>query len=354
MDEWLVRNLVCPRDKKQLELVNGALVCASGHSYQVVDDIPVMLLDDVRQTIGVARASMKIASTPSSRGADTYFLDSLGISEDEKRALTEDAKHPSSIDPVVKFIVGATSGFLYKPLIGRLDTYPIPELRLPSAHGELFLDVGCNWGRWCIAAARKGYTPVGIDPSIGAIMAARRVSAALGVKAMYVVADARYLPFSPECFDVVFSYSVLQHFSKDDARKTFAEIAGVLRKGGVSLIQMPNAYGLRSFQHQARRRFKEAQGFEVRYWRPSELKHAFESSIGNSSLFVDGYFGLGVQKNDIRLLPFKYRIIVRTSEILRKLSLKLRGMVYVADSVYVKSNKSGSPGSRGESRDILC
>lgn len=341
MDNWLTNKLVCPRDKNRLQLLNDRLTCSLGHSYPIIDDVPIMLLEDVKQTIGVADASIKLSKEVSSdREANIYFIDSLGISEDEKRSLIEDAKYPSHIDPVVKFIVAATSGFLYKPLIGKLDAYPIPELRLPDGRGKVFLDVGCNWGRWCVAAGRKGYIPVGIDPSVGAIMAARRVSAELGINAKYVVADARYLPFAHDSFDVVFSYSVLQHFSKSDARKALCETSRVLKNSGISLIQMPNAYGVRSFYHQLRRRFREAQNFDVRYWRPSELKSTFDALIGESYLSVDGYFGLGIQKNDMHLLPFKYKFIVQTSEILRKLSLRLRWMSYWADSIYIKSNRT--------------
>ena len=59
-------------------------------------------------------------------------------------------------------------------LMGKLDRYPIPEIRLPESQGETLPDVGCNWGRWSVAAARKGYAVVGIDPSMGGVMAARR------------------------------------------------------------------------------------------------------------------------------------------------------------------------------------
>src|SRR2546421_318531 len=83
-------------------------------------------------------------------------------------------------------------------LLGELDSYPIPELRLPAGDGRRLIDVGCSWGRWSIAAARKGYRVVGIDPSLGAIIAARRVSESLGLPIRYVVGDARYLPFSAE------------------------------------------------------------------------------------------------------------------------------------------------------------
>jgi SAM-dependent methyltransferase len=116
------------------------------------------------------------------------------------------------IDPFVQNIIAATNGMLYISLIGKLTDYPIPYLRLPSGEGKRFLEIGCNWGRWCIAAARLGYRPVGIDPSLKGIRAARQVAQQLGIEAHYVVADGRYLPFANGTFDQVFSYSVLQHF----------------------------------------------------------------------------------------------------------------------------------------------
>jgi hypothetical protein len=38
--------------------------------------------------------------------------------------------------------------------------------------GELLLDIGSNWGRWSASAASKAGV-IGIDPSLGAIMAVR-------------------------------------------------------------------------------------------------------------------------------------------------------------------------------------
>jgi 2-polyprenyl-3-methyl-5-hydroxy-6-metoxy-1,4-benzoquinol methylase len=84
----------------------------------------------------------------------------------------------------------ATNGMLYIRLIGKLTDYPIPYLRLPPGEGKRFLEIGCNWGRWCIAAARMGYRPVGIDPSLKGIRAARQVALHLGIQAHYVAADA--------------------------------------------------------------------------------------------------------------------------------------------------------------------
>jgi ubiquinone/menaquinone biosynthesis C-methylase UbiE len=103
------------------------------------------------------------------------------------------------------------------------------------------LDIGCNWGRWSIAAARKGFSVVGIDPSLGAVMAARRIANELNLNIKYLVADGRFLLFPDNHFKVAHSYSVLQHFSKDDARRTIAQISRVLEPGGLAKIQMANS-----------------------------------------------------------------------------------------------------------------
>jgi SAM-dependent methyltransferase len=213
-------------------------------------------------------------------------------------------------------------------------------LRLPDGDGKLLLDVGCSWGRWCVAAARKNYHVVGIDPSLGAVLAAKRVANQLGLNIRFVVGDARYLPFKAETFDQVFSYSVLQHFSKPDAKTALAAIKNVLKLGGKSLIQMPNAIGIRSLQHQINRGFSEGADFDVRYWSVRELSNSFNDSIGNSTIKVDGFFGLGIQKSDIDIMPNKYKMVIISSELLRSISNIITPIKYLADSLYVESTRS--------------
>jgi SAM-dependent methyltransferase len=222
-----------------------------------------------------------------------------------------------------------------------VTTYPIPDLRLPPGEGRVFLEVGCNWGRWCVSAARRGYSVVGVDPSLDAIRAARHVAEQLGVDATYLVADARHLPFADASFDVVFSYSVFQHFAKDDALASFAEIGRVLQPGGRSLVQMANVWGARSLVNQAReRRFREPRDlFDVRYWSPRELRDAFARAVGPTELAVDGFLTLNPQPADLALLPRRYRALVRTSEALRRLSERVRPLTYAADSLYVRSER---------------
>jgi 2-polyprenyl-3-methyl-5-hydroxy-6-metoxy-1,4-benzoquinol methylase/uncharacterized protein YbaR (Trm112 family) len=337
MDEWLSRNLVCPRDYGVLRFESNILFCGRGHEYRVVDGIPIMLLPEVQQTLWVSHASLETKQFAQSDPVSNLFIESLGLSEDERSNLRSEQVNSSDVDPVVSYLVQATCGNLYKPLVRRLPKYPIPELRLPESNGAVFLDVGCNWGRWCIAAARKGYSVIGVDPSLGALAAARRVSSQLGVSAAYVVADARFLPFPTGSFDFVFSYSVFQHFDKKDVTASIEQVSRVLKTNGTSLIQMANMYGLRSFTQQAKRGFRKAKNFEVRYWAPCAIREMFDELVGNSALEVDGYFGLGIQKADVELLPLRYRLVVHLSELMRAVSGRLRWFENLADSFYVRS-----------------
>ena len=320
MNKRLREILVCPRDKRALENSGDQLVCGEGHGYPVIDDIPVMLLDEIEPT------HHYITETLTAVGEHGAAPTSIAGAENGER-----------IDPFVQYEVPHTCGNLYFPIRYKLDRYPIPELRLPDGHGKRLLDVGCNWGRWTVAAALKGYQPIGIDPSLKAVMAARNVCRQSNVSADLVVADARHLPFADDSFDVAFSYLVLQSFAKENARIALKEIARALRPDGTALIQMPNKFGLRSIYQQIRRGFREGENFDIRYWTLAELQRAFESEFGATAISADCFFGLGLQKNDIDLLPARFRAVVHSSEFVRRASMKLPWLVNFADSVYLRS-----------------
>ncbi|MDE3154711.1 MAG: class I SAM-dependent methyltransferase [Acidobacteriota bacterium] len=252
------------------------------------------------------------------------------------------ARQPQSDDDLLDFVRGSltgTCGNLYRHARITADRLPIPDIRLPDVAGAPLLDVGCNWGRWCVSAARRGYRVVGIDPSLPAVLAARRVAARSGCAVHVIVGDGRHLPFRDGTFDVVFSYSVLQHFSPEDLRSCLADIRRVLVPGGQALVQMPNRFGLRNLLQQVRRGLRQARQFEVRYWRPSHLQRVFEHGIGPSTLETDGFFTLNAQRSDLDLLPMGAGLVVRLSEWLRAGSERLPWLRSLADSLYVRSSK---------------
>ena len=325
-DHVLLPLLVCPRHRRPLTKQDSSLVCPRGDRYAIVEGIPILLLSEAAQTHVEGTRSLEVA-----RLGNAAVLPQFDIGAGE-------------IDPFVQRAIGATNGSLYQHLVGNMKEYPIPHLRLPAGDGKLFLEIGCSWGRWCIAADRQGYVPVGVDPSLKGIRAARRVAAQLGIRAHYLVADGRHLPFAGDTFSQAFSYSVLQHISRDEVRQTLTEIHRVLAPGGASFVQMPNAFGVRCLYHQISRGFREARDFEVRYWSPRQLRSAFAAAIGPTRLSVDGFFSLNAQFSDLRFLPWKYQALVRTSELLRRASLKIPRLAYLADSLYVASVNRKSDG----------
>lgn len=299
-----------------------------------------MLLDDVQQTIAVANDSLRAPeSNPAEEIAARWHLATLSLSDDEKHGIVEMVARGNVIDPVAAHLVAATNGIMYKHLIGRLDRYPIPRLPLPPGGGRRLLDVGCSWGRWTLAAHAAGYDAVGIDPSLGAVLAARRVAAQAGVPARYLVGDARYLPFAAGTFDTAYSYSVIQHFSRDDAGRAVGEIGRVLRPGGTAKVQMPTRFGVRCLYHQARRGFRDGRGFEVRYWTGRALQRLFGEAVGPAALEADCYFGIGLQASDAALMPPSLQRVLRASETLKSASRQWRPLVGIADSVFVQSTK---------------
>lgn len=316
--------LVCPRDKNNLVLEKNTLICSYGHNYPIINGVPILLVEEADPTIGFCSESLSQIISRSNRESNY-----VGNYNDY-----------DGVDKFVQEWVSASCGNLYSGLVNNLPRYPIPEIRLNESSGESLLDIGCSWGRWSIAAARKGYITFGIDPSYDAICAARRVSKKLGVSIHFLVADTRYLPFPKNFFDVVFSYSVLQHFKKSNVSLSIIEISRVLKESGFCMIQMPNLIGLRNLYNQFKNTSKNTELFRIRYWSLLELKKLFEKYIGPVSFFVDGFFALGIQKNDIDLLPFKYKVVVAVSELLRRMSEKIGLLKYFADSVYVKSYKS--------------
>jgi len=321
IDPWLHANLVCPYDGDPLTPGKKTLECPRAHVHRIVDGIPILLRRDVAQTHWAGLRALDLSEEILVNGA---------------------GEAGAGVHPFVQTAIGGTNGFMYQALSGKLSDYPIPVLRAQPSSGSRLLDIGCNWGRWSVAASRAGFDPVGIDPSFEAIHAARAVTRQLGINARFVVADARHLPFRSECFDFAFSYSVLQHLSKSHVRESLAAIRRVLRAGGTAMIQMPNKLGIRSIYHQARRAFREAKAFEVRYWSFGELRETFSELVGPTEIGVDGFLSLNVQASDRVLLPARFRVIVSVSEGLRRLSETFPSLRHVADSLYVSSKKPAS------------
>jgi ubiquinone/menaquinone biosynthesis C-methylase UbiE len=65
------------------------------------------------------------------------------------------------------------------------------------------------------------------------------------------VADGRYLPFRENIADRIFSYSVLQHISRENVTMSLAEMRRVLTMDGCVRVQISDMFGVRCLYHQA-------------------------------------------------------------------------------------------------------
>jgi SAM-dependent methyltransferase/uncharacterized protein YbaR (Trm112 family) len=333
---WILDLLTCPRDRAPLRTDNGALCCVNGHRYPVVDGVPVFLLEEKEQTIGIASVSLHAAQ--SGAGAPLY-VETLGLAEHEKRGVERDWRPDSKVDPAISYLIGATSGRGYLNLVGKLQSYPIPNIPIANGNGRLLLDVGSSWGRWSVSAARKGWRVVGIDPSLGALLAARRAFSRTNPDVAWVCGDARFLPFRAGTFGCAFSYSVIQHFSEADAERAIAEIAEVLDRGGFAKVQMAHRGGLRSTYSRTRPNYSGNGRFRVRYWSLAALREMFEKHIGPARVYAEAFGGLGLLSEDRNHVSTSAKLLITISALLKRLSDVCPSLIRHADSVYVMAAK---------------
>jgi glycosyltransferase involved in cell wall biosynthesis len=102
--------------------------------------------------------------------------------------------------------------------------------------GERVLDCGCGMGVLSmIVAAMREVTVVAVDRDRSRLEWAVRE----GVDARFAEVDIAHLPFATGAFDRVLLAEVLEHL--DDDAGALAEIARVLRPGGVVAISVPHA-----------------------------------------------------------------------------------------------------------------
>ena len=137
------------------------------------------------------------------------------------------------------------------------------------------LDLGCGGGFMTELLAEKGARAVGIDPSQGAIAAARAHAAGEGLQIRYEVGVAESLPFAEDRFDAVVCVDVLEHV--DSVSESLAEAARVLKPGGWFLFDTINrnplaALGVVTVAERVFRLLPRGTHDPAKFIRPSELR----------------------------------------------------------------------------------
>jgi SAM-dependent methyltransferase len=95
-----------------------------------------------------------------------------------------------------------------------------------------FLDVGCGTGRWVRRYRELGFSPVGVDATIGMLQRAREHD----TRSPLAVGLAQSLPFSDAIFDCLSDITVVQHIPYELQPKALEEMVRVLKPGGKMIM----------------------------------------------------------------------------------------------------------------------
>ncbi len=147
------------------------------------------------------------------------------------------------------------------------------------------LDLCCGWGEFVANCLVNGFNCYGVDKA-GTIGIGSKLLEENGLRNQLIRADAFSLPFKKETFDVVFSFTSLEHIQ--NPRGLFQRTYSVLKENGILFISFPNAlypidghtllWGVPYLPHnwaekyvKFRRKRKEVDQWDVWYHRKREV-----------------------------------------------------------------------------------
>lgn len=148
-----------------------------------------------------------------------------------------------------QFHSGYTYDHILRELVGRL---PVPVR---------FLDIGAGSGYYVHQATALKCAAVGIDLSSHAC----RMGSSRTPGRLYQ-ADAEWLPFRDAGFDLVFCQQIIEHVVYPE--RVLAEIARILRPGGILFLSAPNRLGRHTWPKIRRILHELRGGTEVKRLRP--------------------------------------------------------------------------------------
>lgn len=106
------------------------------------------------------------------------------------------------------------------------------------------LDLGTGRGEIAYQSAKRNCFSVGLDYAMAAMDIAkmlRGISKEKSQEFVLILSDARYLPFKPEQFDIVFMLDIVEHLSPEDLQITLKQVHQCLKFSGRLIIHtMPN------------------------------------------------------------------------------------------------------------------
>ena len=259
--------------------------------------------------------------------------------------LAQPTGYTGKIPWIVQQQIAATNGIHFIDSIGTLSEYPIPEIPVEYARatGDILLDIGNGWGRWLVAAANKDYIPVGIDIRLEFCETARQVLRANGKNGYSLVADLQNLPFLNNVFNVVWSFSVIQHTHLDRFTRCLSHIERILVDNAYCYLEFPNRNGIRNrFGPAAKPNNSDFESWDVRYYTPEEYEKIFRIFFDNYRYENHSVLGIGILPGDAKYARgLKNKLVISASRVFSNLASLVPPIKSIADSIYIKSVKHG-------------
>jgi SAM-dependent methyltransferase len=195
----------------------------------------------------------------------------------------------------------------------RFNTWPLVAGLLPAASARLEVGAGLR-PRLPVAGTHF------VDLSATAVARLRELGG------LAAAGDITALPFADGSFDLVAAFDVIEHVADD--RRVFAELARVLKPGGVLLCAVP--------LHEAHWTTFDAYVGHARRYEPANLM-AFMDAHG---FVVEQSAVFGMQPNNPRLLDYGVRMMTRH----RKRAMKWYNRVFMPLGMWFQKKLKFTPG----------
>jgi uncharacterized protein YbaR (Trm112 family)/SAM-dependent methyltransferase len=246
----------------------------------------------------------------------------------------------------VKTEIASTNGIHYEDRANKIETYPAYQLPVKKAQkrNSLMLDIGSGWGRWLVAASKKDYIPIGLDLKIDHARSVFKTLKHHHVNGYIVVGDLQDIPFQPDVFDLIWSFSVIQHTHHDKLVSCVEHLKRILAKSGKVKLEFPNKNGIRNkIKYGHLENDMDMDSLHVRYYSISEYVDIFKKQFDKVKVSIHSFLGIGVLEEDLKYVSWKNKPLVALSLLSTFFARIIPGFKYISDSVYVKTEKTAGP-----------
>ncbi|UCH94533.1 MAG: methyltransferase domain-containing protein [Candidatus Aminicenantes bacterium] len=167
----------------------------------------------------------------------------------------------------------------FKQKTEQLWSFMLQHLKsqLKKNHGSI-LDFGCGGGRFSKKLAKLGFSVNGVDISPSMLAMARQECLNNKLCKFTLIQPGQELPFDTNTFDILWSFTVLQHVPDDVFNYLVRELKRVLNPGGLVLL----------FENTHKRKRRTSVSGHIVFRSPDEYLRAFPGVSTAEQIKIEG------------------------------------------------------------------